>query len=53
VECGILLGVGKGSNMIIKQVSLLVDSDVVACQFMFLMCFGKLCNWNANVCIAL
>jgi len=33
--CWICLGVGKGRNVIIHQVSPLVDSVVVACQFMF------------------
>jgi len=37
--CGILLGVGKGANVLIKQVSPLVDSEVVACQFMFFNVF--------------
>jgi len=37
-ECGIVLLVGKGVNVIIKQVSLLVDSEVDARQFVFLVC---------------
>jgi len=28
-----VLGVGKGVNIVIRQVSPLVDSEVVACQF--------------------
>jgi len=35
IECGILFGVCEGANVIIRQVSPLVDNEVVACQFVF------------------
>jgi len=38
-ECWILLDVGKGANKIIKKVSSLDDSEIVACQFMFFIVF--------------
>jgi len=33
-----LLGVGKGAIVLSKQIYLLVDSEVVACQFVFFKC---------------
>jgi len=39
LECGILLAVGKGVKLIIKQESsTIVDGEDVALQFMILMC---------------
>jgi len=32
---GFSLGVGEGTNVIIKQVSRLTDREIVACQFVF------------------
>jgi len=36
---GILPGVGKGMNIIIKQVRRLVDGEIVLCQFVYVDVF--------------
>jgi len=46
--CRICLGVGKGVNIIIKRGSLLVDSEVFTCQFVF--CFRFMGNHVTRMC---
>jgi len=48
-ECGILLAVGKGMNVIIKQGNPVV-SEVLACHFMFIMCSGNLGDHITKKC---